>query len=208
MVDIASVIMEINPMKQTRLLSVLILGAALSLGACKKKNDAAPPATKTAEGSAAATGSAVTPAATGSAVTAAATPTGDKTILETAKAAGNFTTFLKAVDTAGIADKLNAAGPLTVFAPTDDAFAKIPAKDLDALLADKAKLESVLEYHVVAGKLSATDLAAAKTEKPLAGPDLAIDGTKIAGASIVKPDLVASNGLIHGIDTVLLPAVK
>lgn len=194
-------------MKQTRLISILVLASAISAGACKKKNDAPPAQTKISEGSGSAIAATTPTPAPGTtpATTPGTAPVADKTILDTAKAAGTFTTFLKAVDAAGIADKLNAPGPFTVFAPTDEAFAKLPPKDLDALLADKTKLESVLQYHVVAGKLSAADLATAKTEKSVAGPDLAIDGTKIAGATIVKPDLVASNGVIHAIDTVLVP---
>jgi uncharacterized surface protein with fasciclin (FAS1) repeats len=98
-----------------------------------------------------------------------------------------------------------------VFAPTDDAFAKLAPKDLDALLADKPKLLALLQYHVATGNLSAKDLAAAKTEKSIDGPDLTIDavnGLKISGATVVKPDLVASNGVIHGIDSVLTPPAK
>ncbi|MFT3695848.1 MAG: fasciclin domain-containing protein [Kofleriaceae bacterium] len=196
-------------MKQTWAIPVLLLATSLSLGACKKKNADAPPTTKTAEGGSAGSAAAPTPSAGGSATAAVAgTAPTDKNLIETAKAAGTFNTFLKAVDTAGIADKLNGNGPFTVLAPTDDAFAKVPAKDLDALLADKSRLEAVLQYHVVSGKLLAADLSAAKSEKSLAGPDLAIDGGKIAGATIVKPDIQASNGVIQGIDIVLIPPAK
>ena len=105
---------------------------------------------------------------------------------------------------------LGGAGPFTVFAPTDDAFAKLPPKDLDALLGDKAKLAAVLSYHVVPGKLVSKDLAAQKSEKTVQGGDLVIDASapaaiKIGAATIVTPDLDASNGVVHVIDTVLLP---
>lgn len=183
-------------------LAAVIASAGLALAGCKKKStDAPPPTAKTAEGSAA------QPAAAGT----TAPPASAKNLLDTAKQAGTFTTFLKAVDAAGIGDKLAGAGPFTVFAPTDDAFAKLAPKDLDALLADKTRLEALLEYHVVSGNLSAKDLATAKAEPSVAGADLPIDassGVKVAGATVVKPDLVASNGVIHGIDTVLTPPAK
>jgi len=207
-VDRMSNIIDSRLMKKKLVIAIGLVSAALAFSGCKKKSAQDPVASKSVEGSAAqgsATGSAQ-PLATAAAVTPAT-----KTVIETAKAAGSFTTFLKAVDAAGIADKLNGAGPFTVFAPTDDAFAKIPQKDLDALLADKTKLEAVLQYHVVAGNLLAKDLSTATTEKSVEGADLAIDassGVKVAGATVVKPDLVATNGVIHGIDTVLTPPAK
>jgi uncharacterized surface protein with fasciclin (FAS1) repeats len=203
-VDRMSNIIDNRLMKKKLVIAIGLVSAALAFSGCKKKSAQDPVASKSVEGSAA-QGSAQ-PLATAAAVSPAT-----KTVIETAKAAGSFTTFLKAVDAAGIADKLNGAGPFTVFAPTDDAFAKIPQKDLDALLADKTKLEAVLQYHVVAGNLLAKDLSTATTEKSVEGADLAIDassGVKVAGATVVKPDLVATNGVIHGIDTVLTPPAK
>ncbi|HTR50688.1 MAG TPA: fasciclin domain-containing protein [Kofleriaceae bacterium] len=192
------------------LTALLALGFA-PIGCAKKTQDQPPAASKPAEGSAAPSASAPAANPTPAAEPAKPDPAAAKNVLDTAKQAGTFTTFLKAVDAAGLTDKLSGGGPFTVFAPTDDAFAKLPPKDLDALLADKAKLSALLEYHVVAGAVSSKDLAAAKTEKSVAGADLAIDaasGLKIAGATVVKPDLVASNGVIHAIDTVLTPPTK
>jgi uncharacterized surface protein with fasciclin (FAS1) repeats len=188
--------------------------ASLALTGCKKKNQEAQDlaAGKSAEGATAqgsSNGAPPPPAGSSAVDTAKAAPA--KNLLETAKQAGSFTTFLKAIDAAGISDQLNGAGPFTVFAPTDDAFAKLAPKDLDALLADKPKLLALLQYHVATGNLSAKDLAAAKTEKSIDGPDLTIDaanGLKISGSTVVKPDLVASNGVIHGIDSVLTPPAK
>jgi uncharacterized surface protein with fasciclin (FAS1) repeats len=185
-------------------LVVLLLAATtISAGACKKKQTEPPAAQKSNEGSAAiATGSAavVDPAKP-------AEPAATKNLIETAKAAGNFTTLLKAIDAAGITTTLSGAGPFTVFAPTDDAFAKLPAKDLEALLADKTKLEKLLQYHVVAGALSSKDLATQKSLKTIEGADVALDvssGIKIGDAKVVTPDVIASNGVIHAIDTVLV----
>jgi uncharacterized surface protein with fasciclin (FAS1) repeats len=200
-----SVILDICLMKKNGVVFVGLVFVALAVGGCKKKNAHEPAASKTAEGSA--IGSAQPLAADTTKAVAPAT----KNVIDTARAAGSFTTFLKAVDAAGIADKLGGPGPFTVFAPTDDAFAKIPQKDLDALLADKTKLEALLQYHVVSGSLLAKDLSTATTEKSIQGGDLAIDassGVKVAGATVVKPDLVATNGVIHGIDTVLTPPAK
>jgi uncharacterized surface protein with fasciclin (FAS1) repeats len=194
---------------------VALVAASLALSGCKKKNQEGqdPAAGKTAEGATAqgSSNGAPPPPAGSSAVDTAKVAPATKNLLETAKQAGSFTTFLKAIDAAGISDQLNGAGPFTVFAPTDDAFAKLAPKDLDALLADKPKLLALLQYHVATGNLSAKDLAAAKTEKSIDGPDLTIDavnGLKISGATVVKPDLVASNGVIHGIDSVLTPPAK
>ncbi len=196
-------------MKKNMVMIVAVV-IGLTVAGCKNKNDDAKGAVKATEGSAAVGPANGSPATSGS-DTAKPTEPATKSLLETAKQAGSFTTFLKAVDAAGITEQLNGPGPFTVFAPTDDAFAKLASKDLDALLADKAKLDALLQYHVVSGNRSTKDLAAAKTEKSITGSDLAIDaasGLKIAGANVVKPDLVASNGVIHGIDNVLTPPVK
>ncbi|MCE9573063.1 MAG: fasciclin domain-containing protein [Deltaproteobacteria bacterium] len=180
-------------------------GAATGSGAASGADPAAGSA-GSAAGSAAAGSAAAGSAAAGSA--AAPDPVAGKDLLTTAKEAGNFTTLLKAIDAAGLTDTLGKSGPFTVFAPTDEAFAKVPAKDLEALLADKAKLTAVLQYHVVSGAVLAKDLAGQKEAKSILGPALPLDttsGVKIGGATVTRADIVASNGVIHVIDTVLLP---
>lgn len=141
-----------------------------------------------------------------SAASAASTKGGD--IVDTAVAAGSFKTLVKAVQAAGLVETLKGEGPFTVFAPTDEAFAKLPPGTLDALLKDKAKLQAVLTYHVVPGKVMAADVAKVKTAKTVQGQNLAIDtsnGVKVGNANVVKTDIVTSNGVIHVIDTVLIP---
>ncbi len=132
-------------------------------------------------------------------------------IVDTAVAAGSFSTLVTAVKAAGLVDTLKGAGPFTVLAPTDDAFKKLPAGTLEAVLADKAKLTAILTYHVVAGKVMAKDVAGlnGKAAKTVQGGELAIDttnGVKIGGATVSKADIECSNGVIHVIDTVLIPA--
>jgi uncharacterized surface protein with fasciclin (FAS1) repeats len=131
-----------------------------------------------------------------------------KDIVDTAVAAGNFKTLAKALQAAGLVDTLKGEGPFTVFAPTDEAFAKIPAADLQALLANKEQLTKVLTYHVVAGKVMAADVTKLKTAKTVEGQDITIDttsGVKVNNANVIKTDIAASNGVIHVIDTVILP---
>ena len=128
-------------------------------------------------------------------------------IVDTAVKAGNFKTLVAAVQAAGLVDTLKGPGPFTGFAPTDEAFAKIPKADLDALLKDKAKLTAVLTYHVVAGKVMAADVKAGKV-KTVQGSDLTVTtmgGVQVNGANVVKTDIVADNGVIHAIDTVVMP---
>lgn len=132
-------------------------------------------------------------------------------IVDTAIAAGSFTTLVKAVQAAGLVDTLKGPGPFTVLAPTDEAFAKLPAATLSAVLADKAKLSAILTYHVLAGKVLAADVVAlnGKSAKTLQGGELKIDtskGVTIGGANVTKTDIVTDNGVIHVIDTVLIPA--
>jgi uncharacterized surface protein with fasciclin (FAS1) repeats len=130
-----------------------------------------------------------------------------KDIVDTAVAAGNFKTLATALGAAGLVDTLKGKGPFTVFAPTDEAFAKIPKGDLDALLKDKAKLTAVLTYHVVAGKVMAADVKAGKV-KTVQGSDLTVTtsgGVMVDKAKVVKTDIVADNGVIHVIDTVIMP---
>ena len=131
-------------------------------------------------------------------------------IVDTAVAAGSFSTLVKAVQAAGLVETLKGAGPFTVFAPTDEAFAALPAGTLDALLKDKAKLTSILTHHVVAGKVMAKDVVGlnGKTARTVQGGDLQIDttsGVKIGGATVITADVETSNGVIHVIDKVLLP---
>lgn len=128
-------------------------------------------------------------------------------IVDTAVAAGNFSTLVTAVKAAGLVETLKGAGPFTVFAPTDEAFAKVPKATLEGLLADKAALAKVLTYHVVSGKVMAADVKAGHV-KTVQGTDLAMateGGVTVNGAKVVAADVAASNGVIHAIDTVLMP---
>ena len=130
-----------------------------------------------------------------------------KDIVDTAVAAGSFKTLVTALQAAGLVDTLKGKGPFTVFAPTDEAFAKIPKADLDALLKDKAKLTAVLTYHVVAGQVLAKDVKPGKV-KTVQGSELTLataGGVTVDGAKVIKADIVADNGVIHVIDTVLMP---
>ena len=130
-----------------------------------------------------------------------------KDIVDTAVAAGQFKTLATALQAAGLIETLKGKGPFTVFAPTDEAFAKIPKADLDALLKDKAKLTAVLTYHVVPGKVMAKDVKAGKV-KTVQGSELTIGttgGVTVDNAKVIKTDIAASNGVIHVIDTVVLP---
>ena len=130
-----------------------------------------------------------------------------KDIVDTAVGAGNFKTLAAALQAAGLVDTLKGKGPFTVFAPTDAAFAKIPKADLDALLADKAKLTAVLTYHVVSGKVMAKDVKAGKV-KTVQGSELTIataGGVMVDNAKVTSTDIVADNGVIHVIDTVVIP---
>ena len=129
-------------------------------------------------------------------------------IVDTAISAGSFNTLVTAVKAAGLVDTLKGEGPFTVFAPTDEAFAKIPKKDLDALLNDKEALTRILTYHVVPGKVMAADVAKLSSADTVEGQSLDIDtssGVKINDANVVKADIKTSNGVIHVIDTVLIP---
>jgi uncharacterized surface protein with fasciclin (FAS1) repeats len=132
-----------------------------------------------------------------------------KDIVDTAVAAGSFKTLAKALGAAGLVDTLKGSGPFTVFAPTDEAFAKLPAGALDKLLADKEKLKAVLLYHVVAGKVTAKDVVKLTSAKTVQGGSvtIAVKGDKVMvdGATVAKADVMASNGVIHVIDTVLMP---
>jgi uncharacterized surface protein with fasciclin (FAS1) repeats len=128
-------------------------------------------------------------------------------IVDTAVAAGSFKTLATALQAAGLVETLKGKGPFTVFAPTDEAFAKVPKDQLEALLKDKAKLTAVLTYHVVAGKVMAKDVAAGKV-KTVQGSELTVSttgGVMVDGAKVIKTDIVADNGVIHVIDSVVIP---
>ena len=130
-------------------------------------------------------------------------------IVDTAVADGHFKTLAKALTAAGLVDTLKGKGPFTVFAPTDEAFAKLPKGTLDALLKDKKKLTAVLTYHVVAGKVMAADVVKLKTAKTVNGADLKITVTggtvMVNDAKVTQTDIEATNGVIHVVDSVLLP---
>ena len=131
-----------------------------------------------------------------------------KDIVDTAVAAGSFNTLATALTKAGLIDTLKGDGPFTVFAPTDDAFAKIPADQLNAILADKDKLTAILTYHVVPGKVLAADVVKLTSAKTVQGSEVTIstkDGVKVDNANVIKTDIKASNGVIHVIDTVIIP---
>ncbi len=138
----------------------------------------------------------------------------DKDIVETAVAAGSFKTLAKLLGDAGLVETLKGTGPFTVFAPTDEAFAKVPAATLEALGKDKAKLKAVLLYHVVAGKVPAAEALklAGKGVKTVNGAEakiMVMDGKPMINqAHIVKTDIMAKNGVIHVIDAVILPPTK
>jgi uncharacterized surface protein with fasciclin (FAS1) repeats len=126
---------------------------------------------------------------------------------------GNFNTLVAAVKAAGLVDTLKSAGPFTVFAPTDEAFAKLPKGTVEGLLKDVPKLKNILLYHVVSGKVMAAEVVKMKTVKTVQGQELKIDAArwhlhkhvKVNNANIVKTDLEASNGVCHAIDEVLIP---
>jgi uncharacterized surface protein with fasciclin (FAS1) repeats len=129
-------------------------------------------------------------------------------IVDTAVNAGSFQTLAAALKAAGLVETLKGQGPFTVFAPTDEAFAKLPAGTVEALLKDKDKLTAILTYHVVPGKVKAADVVKLKSAKTVQGQSVAIDataGVKVNDAKVVKADIDCSNGVIHVIDTVLLP---
>jgi uncharacterized surface protein with fasciclin (FAS1) repeats len=136
-----------------------------------------------------------------------------KDIVDTAVAAGSFKTLARALTAADLVGTLKSAGPFTVFAPTDEAFAKLPAGTLDSLLKpeNKDKLRRILTYHVVAGTVMASDVVKLKSAKAVSGDALAIrtrDGVMVNDSKVVKTDIKATNGVIHVIDTVLIPSEK
>jgi uncharacterized surface protein with fasciclin (FAS1) repeats len=130
-------------------------------------------------------------------------------IVDTAVGAGSFTTLVAAVQAAGLEDTLAGAGPFTVFAPTDEAFSKLPDGTVEGLLADKDQLTAVLTYHVVAGKVMAADVVSLTEAPTVQGQNINIDasngGVRINDASVVQADIECDNGVIHVIDSVILP---
>ncbi len=158
------------------------------------------------------TGAAVLAVAAGVATASSekATGMGEKKIVQTAVTAGQFKTLVSLVKQAGLAGALSGPGPLTVFAPTDAAFAKVPKATLATLAKNKAKLKAVLLYHAAKGKITAGRVVKLKSVKTLEGGSLPVKvaGGKvhIGGARVVKPDVMASNGVIHVINKVLIPA--
>ncbi|HEX7218484.1 MAG TPA: fasciclin domain-containing protein [Burkholderiales bacterium] len=142
------------------------------------------------------------------ALAAASTLASAADIVDTAVSAGQFNTLVKAVQAAGLVETLKGKGPFTVFAPTDEAFAKLPAGTVEALLQDKEKLAKVLTYHVVPGKVTASQVKPGDV-KTVQGQALKVrtDGGKVMvdNARVIKADVMASNGVIHVIDTVVLP---
>jgi uncharacterized surface protein with fasciclin (FAS1) repeats len=131
-----------------------------------------------------------------------------KNIVETAVEAGSFKTLVNAVQSAGLVETLSGRGPFTVFAPNDRAFAKLPAGKVDDLLRDKKRLTSVLTYHVVPGKVMAADIMKLKMAKTVQGQSITIDareGVRIDGARVIKTDIECTNGVIHVIDSVIMP---
>jgi uncharacterized surface protein with fasciclin (FAS1) repeats len=129
-------------------------------------------------------------------------------IVDTAINAGSFNTLVTAITTAGLDTALKGSGPFTVFAPTDEAFSKLVSGTVESLLQDIPKLRQILEYHVVSGKVMAADVVKKDSVPTLEGSSLKIDasnGVKVNDATVVTPDVAADNGVIHAIDTVLIP---
>jgi uncharacterized surface protein with fasciclin (FAS1) repeats len=136
-------------------------------------------------------------------------PAGAVTILQAARAAGSFDTLVTAIHRAGMSDVLEHEGPYTVFAPSDEAFGKLPVGAVESLLATPDTLAEVVNYHLVPGRMTSADIAGRSSAETLQGEDLAISNNgvvRIDGARVVSGDLEASNGVIHVIDRVLLPA--
>jgi uncharacterized surface protein with fasciclin (FAS1) repeats len=129
-------------------------------------------------------------------------------IVETAVSAGTFKTLVQAVQAAELVETLSGEGPFTVFAPDDNAFAKLPAGTVESLVKDIPKLKDILTYHVVAGKVTSADVAGLPSAKTVQGKEVTIDttdGVKVNEAKVIKADIEADNGVIHVIDSVLMP---
>jgi len=191
--------------------SLFTMAAALALAACaaKPNPDTAPPTNPAPEPAPVEAAPAPEPEPEpAKPAEPAPPPAPTKDIVDTAAEAGTFTTLLKAIDTAGLKDTLKGPGPFTVFAPNDEAFAKLPKGELDKLLKNKKKLADLLNYHVVSGAaVKSSEAAAMPTAKTVNGAEIAIDassGVKLNGvATVVSADIATTNGVIHVIDTVL-----
>jgi uncharacterized surface protein with fasciclin (FAS1) repeats len=146
------------------------------------------------------------------AATGSARPRAERNIVGTAVASGQFTTLTKLLTRTGLVSTLRGPGPFTVFAPTDAAFARVPASTLAALSSDRAKLKAVLLYHVVAGKVTAADAMKLRSATTVEGARVRIRSTGagvfVNGAKVVKPDVMATNGVIHVINRVLIPPAR
>lgn len=194
-----------------KMTSLFTMAAALALAACaaKPNPDTAPPTEPAPEPTPVVAEPAPEPAAEpAEPAEPAPPPAPTKDIVDTAAEAGTFTTLLSAIEAAGLKDTLKGPGPFTVFAPNDEAFAKLPKGELDKLLKNKKKLAELLNYHVVSGAaVKSTEASAMPTAKTVNGAELAIDasnGVKLNGtATVVSADIVTTNGVIHVIDTVL-----
>lgn len=185
----------------------LLTAAAVSFSLASVASAQTAPATRATPATPAAPATSATPA---EAAAPAAAPTGD--LVATAQAAGTFTTLLKAADLAKLTPVLKSQGPITVFAPTDAAFAALPAGELDRLMASPAQMQKLLLAHVVNTKVLKSQIAGTKgAVQNGAGANLQIDGSgeavRINGATITQADVLATNGVIHVIDKVILPAV-
>ncbi|HEY0137026.1 MAG TPA: fasciclin domain-containing protein [Nannocystis sp.] len=198
--------------------TLLITALAVALGACasKPKQDVAPP-TEAPPPEPMAVDATVAPEPEPMPAEAEppAPPAATKDVLDTIAEAGNFTTMLSAIEAAGLKDTLKGPGRFTLFAPDDEAFAKIPKPELDRLLKDKKKLANVLNYHIVSGAaLTATEIAEMPSVSSVAGPQILVSNesgsVKLNGGSSVRSaDIKATNGVVHVIDTVLkLPKKK
>lgn len=134
----------------------------------------------------------------------------EKSIFQTVSEAGTFRTLIAAIKAGGLEETLSEEGPYTVFAPTDEAFNKLPKGAVDSLIRDKAKLTSILTYHIVPGKILAVDTIKNHSARTVNGATLHIDtcdGVKVNEANVIHADIPAKNGVIHAIDTVLMPPV-
>ena len=188
-----------------RSVSLLLPALAIAIAACSGAASPSPSTTAAPMPSAAAT-----PAASPSAAPSASAAAMSKDIVETASEAGSFATLLTAATAAGLVETLQGEGPYTVFAPTDEAFAALPAGTLDGLLADKEALKKVLLYHVVSGAVTSDQVVGLTSADSVEGSPIAVavkDGVVYLNdsAKVVTPDVMASNGVIHVIDQVLLP---
>lgn len=183
--------MRRNPIRFATVVALVALTAAACGSSDSKSDSADKPAKETTT------------------TTSPAPATADQTIVEIASGNPDFSTLVTAVTKAGLVETLSGPGPFTVFAPTNAAFAAIPADQLNAILADKAQLTKILTYHVVPGAVMAADLQPEQMVKTVEGQDLDIKVTNgaatVNGCNIVKTDIEASNGVIHVVDCVLLP---